>query len=248
MLYSGPVVPSTLGSKWGCRPSPKQARAGAAVLVCGLACLLTSCSSDRQNARAAVRHPGFSLLDQRGGPNDAVPSQVTAALEADVSPEFTARDIRIARRVLPSESAWLVPAEGGDLCLVRLVYPLVSSIGGTPLGPAVAVGCNSEAAALAGRLVATQSLSATSAARTVPVRVIGIVPDGVENVSIRSGRGHASRVAVVQNAYEAVLRDPTEVLFEIRHGGRRTHTEVPLILASFSNAVPVQQPAGLTGK
>lgn len=235
------------------RPSSWGALGVTIALLCAGGSVLASCGGGKQVSRdelesmISVRHAGFSSLSQQGSPGDAIPDEALSALEGDASASFSRGDILDARRVLPSEPAWLVPTGGGDLCLVRLLYPLVAAEGGVALPPAPAIDCASEADARAGKLVTTRSLSATSAGPSVPVRVVGVVPDGVNSVTIGSQLGGKARVNVIRNGYVAVLREPTEVQFVVRNDGRLVEKRVHLVSASFKNSGPTRGAGPVTG-
>lgn len=236
-----------LGSRLsvGRRPSSSGVHGVMIAVLCAGGCVLASCgggewvSSSKLKLEAPVHYAGFSLLSRGGGTGDAIPDEALATLKSDASVSLNREDIVDARRVLPSEPAWLVPAGGGDLCLVRLLYPLVRAVGGAALPPAPVVDCASQANALAGKLVTTQSLSATSAGASVPIRVIGVVPDGVNSVTIGSQSGSRMRVDVLRNGYVAVLREPTEVIFVVQDQGRSVERKVRLVSASLKNGSPV---------
>jgi hypothetical protein len=146
-------------------------------------------------------------------------------------------DIYGARRVLPDQQGWLVSAPEDRLCLVRIVYPLVSEMDGKYLYPSVSRSCVSEAAAEAGRLVEVQSLS-TTFVKHPPTRVDGIVPDGVRYVTIRFAGTASKVVEVVRNAYEAIVTNPRSVSFAAERGGRQHRYTVPLLSVAGGASTP----------
>lgn len=57
--------------------------------------------------------------------------------------------------------------------------------------------------------------------------MIGIVPDGVFTVAVRTRKGHVT-APVIRNGYEAIAEDPVSVTFVTRAGGKATHHVVKL--------------------
>jgi hypothetical protein len=126
-----------------------------------------------------------------------------------------------------------VPASEGEVCLVDLVAPTVARLSGAILPPALARDCAPEASAQAGRLVESQSLTAGAYARSA--RVVGVVPDGVGAVTIRSRRRPPLVVPVIRNAYDVVVSDPAAVTFVVRQRGRALERRVPLAIVQAHN-------------
>jgi hypothetical protein len=83
---------------------------------------------------------------------------------------------------------------------------------------------------VAGQLLEVQSLS-TRLGRRLPVRVDGVVPDGVSRVTIELESGESEKVPVARNGYEAVALDPLRVTFVQRMGAglRRRALRLPLL-------------------
>lgn len=71
----------------------------------------------------------------------------------------------------------------------------------------------------------------------MPTRVTGIVPDGVSEVTIR-GAGATAKVAVIRNAYEDILINPSSVSFTATADGHRRHYVVSLASAAGTRPTP----------
>jgi len=198
--------------------------------------------------RSQLPKPGpsaFAVLRAPGSVDDAVPSWVAHYLVEGAEPTLSAEDIAGARRVLANQQGWLVPAPENELCLALVVEPLVSETGGERLYPSVKRSCASQAEAEQGRLSETQSLSTTFAKR-LPTRVVGIVPDGVREVTIHWAGGASTRVAVARNAYEDIVINPSSVSFMATRSGHRHRYVVPL--SSVAGARPTPYQAGQTAR
>jgi hypothetical protein len=205
------------------------------VLLAALGCVLASCGTVQHNLTTeAVPHPGLAVFDGSPTPADALPPEIIAMLSRSSHPEFGKADIRAARRVLANDPGWLVPASNGEMCLVRLVYPLIAKVHSATLPPIPLHTCATKHSAETGRLVETQSL-ATSGTRSHDNKIVGIAPNSVATVKILSDRGSDTTVDVIRNAYEAIVVDPVAVLFlTLGHGKVLTHT-VPLTTFSATN-------------
>jgi hypothetical protein len=191
----------------------------------------------------------FAVLRAPGAVEDAVPSWVARGLLAGTEPALSSGDIESARRVLANQQGWLIPAPEDELCLVRVVEPLVSEAGGHHLYPSVKRSCVSQVQAEQGRLYETQSLSTTFAKR-LPTRVVGIVPDGVGEVTIHWDGGAAASVPVIRNAYEDVVINPSSIAFAVAKGDRdqRYVVQLPSVAgARPSRYQPRSAGAPLTG-
>jgi hypothetical protein len=203
--------------------------------------LIGSCGATRHTA--AVNTPpsaAFEVFDDASTADDLLPREAAAALSQSPEPEFTEVDIRDARRVLAEDPVWLVPTTNDELCLVRVVYPLVATAHGKALSPATTHTCTTEAAAQAGRLVETESLAASpSGSRST--RVVGVAPNGVLTVAITSTVHTHTTVAVDRNAYETVLDDPDVVTFVTHRDHRPVTQAVPL--AFFNSLTASRQPS-----
>jgi hypothetical protein len=201
---------------------------GAFVLALTPAIGLAGCGAIQspQSAERGETSP-FAVLRAAPTIGDALPLSVARRLLESEGPNLSRRDIQGARRVLTNHQGWLIAGPGGELCLVRLVYPLVPGSHGEHLPPSVGLVCSSEAAAKGGRLMETRSLSTTLAKR-LPTLVDGIVPDGVRRVVVDStGGAHQKVVPVVRNAYEVVVVNPSSVSFVARQAGRRRLDVIP---------------------
>lgn len=165
---------------------------------------------------------------------DALPSARHGMLPSRSDPLLTQASEREARRLpLRAPAAWLVPAADERLCLLYTVNALMLGPGGRPLPPAVVQQCATVAAATAGRLVVTQSLSPSSRAGAGAILVVGVVPDGVRRVSVISGDGHQTVGSVRGNSYAGTVVDPTAVKFSDDVGNGTVSRQVPI--ASFDS-------------
>jgi hypothetical protein len=174
-----------------------------------------------------------AVLRSAGSPEDALPQVVVSSLRESVQPEFDPAALHSARRVLADQPVWLLTT-GGEVCLVRLVYPLVSGRG---LPPLVTHECASPSVTAAGSLVVVQSLATSSSDVGASARVIGIAPDGISAVTIRCKGAVDVRVAVTRNAYEAIVSNPVAVSFLVRTNGRPRHTVIPVSTFQGSHLV-----------
>ena len=161
----------------------------------------------------------FAVLGTRGGRGGGLPPASRAVLAGSTSPSFDDGDLAAARRVPSVTPAWLVPARAsGELCLVRLVYALVRGPGGRALPPSTELLCAPLRVARLGGLAATQSMSATAGGSRFSV--VGVVADGVRDVTIASADGRRRTVAVRANAYAATVPDPVAVTLTAPFDGR----------------------------
>jgi hypothetical protein len=198
-----------------------RARVPALILAIGLLGLAGCGGSPNRQAASAAYSPPFAVLQSPATRVDALRPLAAQYLLKARKPAFSITDIRDAREVLSKQEGWLIPAAEGKLCLVRVVYPLVPRSNGKRLPPSISQTCASEADAVDGRLLETQSLSTTFAKR-LPTRVDGIVPDGVHHVLVGSTIDGASKaVPVVRNAYEVIVVNPRSVTFVAEQAGRR---------------------------
>jgi hypothetical protein len=190
--------------------------------------------------RPRSRPSAFAVLRAPASGDDALPPWVAHHLVDGDGPTLSAADIKGARRVLANQQGWLVPGPESELCLVRVVDPLVSQVGGQSLSPSVERSCASQAQAEQGRLSETQSLSTTFAKR-LPTRVVGIVPDGVREVTIHWAGGASTSVAVARNAYEDTLINPSSVSFTAASSGHRRRYVVRLSSVAGTRPSPYHQ-------
>jgi len=173
----------------------------------------------------------FSVLDSKRTVEDALPSVRHGPSVGSQVPLSDEAGVDAARRL--SSTSWLVPISGGRLCLVYIVKALTRGPGGAPLPPALVQQCATVSAAVAGRLVVTQSLSPPSRAGSGAVLILGVVPDGVRRVSVIGGDGHTTSLLVRHHSYAGTVVDPTAVRFSDHVGNTTVSQLVPV--ASFDS-------------
>ena len=173
-------------------------------------------------------------------PDSAIPAEIATLLTRSQRPKFKSVDIRAARRVLANDPGWLLRAANDELCLVRVIYPLITKTKGLVLPPTRSLGCASEAKTQAGRLVEVQALL-TSGTKAKESKVVGVAPNRVAVVTLISRDERRLSVVVRQGAYEAVVANPIGLSFTTRHSGRLEKHVVPLTTFSGQSATP--QPA-----
>ncbi len=184
----------------------------------------------------------ISVLTEKASSDDALPRQIEEALTQSTRPRFSGPDRSAARRLLPEEPAWLVPAANGELCIARIVYPLIARLHGEPLAPVVAVACATQAATVAGKLVVTQSLAtAPRASTSSPTRVLGVLPDGATGVRLVFARGKSAPDEPIRNGYEIVVEDPERLQFLVRQGNGTRAESVRLVTPSLGTG-PTRPP------
>lgn len=199
---------------------------------------VAGCGSADDPPLATSSQSALDVLRAPRSNRDAVPPWVVRhLLTKGEEPALSITDIHSARRVLPHQKGWLVSAPEDELCLVRVVYPLVFEIDGEHLPPSVIRSCSTEAAAEAGRLFETQSLSTTFAKR-MPTRVDGIVPNGVPQVTVRFAGSGSKKVAVKRNAYETIVINPRSVSFVAKRTGRWQRYVIPLPSVAGASPTP----------
>jgi|ERR1700683_760090 len=224
-----------------------------ALVLClagGLVFLLTGCGSagtssqreqsaangaDTQSTLTSARSL-FSVLSSARTSDDMLPSVQRSPggpLVVGSGLSTNAASVSAARRVSSTVPAWLVPESDERLCLLYTVNALMLGPGGRPLPPAVVQQCTTVAAATAGRLVVTQSLSPSSRAGSRSILVIGVVPDGVRSVSVISGDGHQTVASARRNSYASTVVDPTAVKFSDRVDKGTVSRQIPI--ASFDS-------------
>jgi hypothetical protein len=181
--------------------------------------------------------PGALVAFQRPATaSDTMPAEVVTELKTAESPEFTTRDIQAARRMLPSEMAWLVPARNGEVCLVQAIKPLGAAAAKEDLGPTTTRSCSSARDARAGRLVVTQALTTVEIDKPGLARVVGVAPTDATQATILSGDGRTTPADLDNGAYVALARDPVAVRFTTVSLGRRVSRRVALTTFSGSRA------------
>jgi len=167
-----------------------------------------------------------------------MPLEVIEALLHSENTRFDEADVLAAKRVLADEPGWLVPSVSGDQCLVRLVYPVAGFAKNNTLPPIPLWNCVSRAAAQAGHLIETQVVT-LAGTKPLHTKVIGIVPDGTQEVYIATRGGRRLVVPVNQNAYEAIVENPVSVRFTVAVGkDKYSERVVPLATFNARNLVP----------
>lgn len=200
--------------------------------------ILTACGiSRRDQATVVPSFTSFAVLGKGPTQDDVVPSEVGSVLSGNQGAGFTRTDLRAARRVLPDDPGWLVPASEHQICLVRLIYPLIPRVGDTTLGPVPSSRCATEGDARSGRLVETQALM-TVGTRPKSTVVIGILPNGITGATIISRGGSGTLVMVINNAYYGVVLDPVSVRFITHDHGQVEHHVIPLTTFNAQNTAP----------
>jgi hypothetical protein len=184
----------------------------------------------------------FAVLEAAASADDRMPPEVSTSLNLSSGPEFTAQELHRARRILADQPAWLVPAQEGDLCVVRLVYPLDGKARDGIFAPAVMHNCVPERSAQAGQLVQIQTLG-TSVATSRRCRVVGIVPNGVGLVHVEASDGDSATAPVNRNAYEVIVDEPTKAWFIVDTGSREKRDTVALPSFRPKNASPYAGPS-----
>jgi hypothetical protein len=170
--------------------------------------------------------PGFSALRDMAL-RETLPHEVAQSLLTSVGTEFVTADTRVAARLRPLRPIWLVPANDGDLCLVRLTYATSLGARSAALPPSLTRTCLSDAEAKLGRLVETQTPGSSTRGER-QTAVIGVVPDGVRTVTLVSWRGSRETVSVRDNAYEGSLVDPREAQFVLYRNARALRRRIDL--------------------
>lgn len=156
----------------------------------------------------------FAVLRRPPGVSDAIPARWEPQLrmlagENGAPAPSQVPDFSAARRVAPDVSAWVVPA-GGGVCLFEA------------LGGGTAFGCTRTADVLEGRAFGIRR-GAGYGLGANEVRVVGLLPDGATDVSLRLRDGTAEPVAVHSNFYAVdAAAKPTELLWTDADGVRRS--------------------------
>jgi hypothetical protein len=174
------------------------------------------CGDAQRPTRAPLGDRGFAVLTSREPTGARPPAQVIASLQKSQDPAFSNRDIADARAISPLGGVWLVPNGESDLCLVRLIAPLIPVLDGEHLPDGVIRSCATARAASQGRLVEVQALVTS---RHVSGRnlVVGIVPDGVRSVTISLLHG-SRHLSVARNSFGALVGIPTALTFADPNG------------------------------
>jgi hypothetical protein len=225
-----------------------------ACYVGGLACFLLGCgggepgstsnhpelntTAGAHTSKAIAAGTFFSVLNRSRTSDDALPSVPhksrgpIVAAGSRLGPLSDMASAHAARRLSSIVPAWLVPESNERLCLLYTVKALTRGRGGRPPPPAIVQQCTTMAAATAGRLVVTQSLSASRRGSS-DVMMLGVVPDGVTTVSVLDGGSHAKVLPVRRNSYAGTMVDPTAVRFSDHVGHTIVSQMVPV--ASFES-------------
>lgn len=203
-----------------------------------LSVALAACGVQQRDVDEKTQ-PRLSLAVLAGAPtpDSTLPVDIAASLVRSQQPRFNSANVRDARRVLANDPGWLLPAANGELCLVRVIYPLVARSNGVVLPTARSLTCASEAKIQAGRLVDVQALL-TSGTKARESKVVGVAPNRVSTVTIISRDGRRLSVVVRQGAYEAVVANPIGLSFTTRHRGRPEKHVIPLTTFSGQSATP----------
>jgi hypothetical protein len=229
----------------GVGPGAAAVRYGArgAVTVFVLITSVGGCGVVRNDLPAATHQSSaFAVLNTARTGSDAIPRKFAHDMLKNGGTSLFSANIQDPRRIRPNRQAWLVPAPGDVFCLVRVVYPLIAlGVHGERLAPIMAGTCSSEAAAKAGRLMATQSLIATFA-KLVPTRVCGIVPNGVRHVVAHSSGKAVRTVTVQRNAYEFTMINPRSVSFVTNSGGHQRRYVIPTPTVAGAKPYPGSRP------
>lgn len=187
----------------------------AIISMTGLSICLFSCGDAGKHLSRSYTYTNFAVLAATPNSDDTPPATVVASLR-EAGDQF----MRARRVLVGSDPGWLVLTSSGELCLVRLVYPLVLAVSGQLPPPITSKVCASEQETESGYLVETDSLIAhvNDPERNI---VVGIVPDGVATVKIIEADGRTRVSPVTHNAYEALAAYPSSVEF-VSRGHRHT--------------------------
>jgi hypothetical protein len=232
-----------------------------AYLAGGLTCSLVGCgggessststwpevdtTAEANTAKATSAGAFFSVLNRSRTSDDTLlsvphePRGPVVAAPGTSGPLSNTASAHAARRLASAVPAWLVPKSDERLCLLYAVKALTLGPGGRPLPLAIVQQCTTVAAATVGRLVVTQSLSA-SRHGSGAVMILGVIPDGVSTVSVLGGDGHTKVLPVRGNSYAGTVVDPTAVRFSDRVGTSSVSRVVPV--ASFDSRTPMPAP------
>lgn len=180
----------------------------------------------------------FSVLDTKRTADDALPSVLSGVPGGGSAALSDSAGAHAARRL--SSTAWLVSTGDRELCLVYSVKALTRGPRGAPLPPAIVHECATVIAAAAGRLVVTQSLSASSRGGSEEVLILGVVPNGVARVSVIGGDGRTTVLPILRNSYAGTVADPTAVRFSDRVGTNSVFRVVPVASFDRRAAMPTR--------
>ena len=155
----------------------------------------------------------FALLRTPGGAN--IPATVPLddpGLRVGESRQLTPPPSRALARAStsgdvepqdPDAIAWVIPKDDGSQCLIAYLTD-VQQFG---------TGCAHPADAAAGRFVITLSRTGEDAG------IYGLMPDGVDSVTVDLADGSSAELPVVDNAYMALFDRPTEAVRWTDAGG-----------------------------
>ncbi len=143
--------------------------------------LLRSPGGDEIPATAPLDAPGLQVEESRKLTPPPARALARAATSGDVEPEQ------------PDASVFLVPKDDGSQCLIAYLAD-IDQVSGN---------CGYPAEAAEGRFVITQSRDGVEAG------IFGLMPDGIDSVTIDLADGTSAEVPVVDNAYLAQFDRPT---------------------------------------
>jgi hypothetical protein len=155
----------------------------------------------------------FALLRTPGGADIPATARLDdPGLRIDESRRLTPPPSRVLARVStsgdadpqdPDAIAWVIPKDDGSQCLIAYLTD-VQQFG---------TGCAYPADAVAGRFVLTLSRTGEDAG------IYGLMPDGVDSVTVDLADGSSAELPVVDNAYMALFDRPTEAVRWTDAGG-----------------------------
>jgi len=149
-----------------------------------------------------------SVLERSRHTGDAMPEEVAERIDAEAR---FGMNPGLARRAIasPASSLYLVPANG-HVCAALTV------------GDGATVSCPETADLAAGR-----SSAATVTLDGGAIAIYGLVPDGVDTVTVNTSHEGLEVAQVVDNAYLAVVPDGTE-LSSVSYSGPSGAVEFPI--------------------
>lgn len=142
---------------------------------------------------ALLRAPGGSSIPATVGVDDPSLDVADARQLTPPSAGTLARTAGDATPGVPDATVWVAPREDGSQCLLAYLHE-EESLGGACIWPQDA---------LAGRFVMTQSVTGQDAS------LYGLMPDGVDSVTVELADGSTAELPVVDNTYMAQFDQPT---------------------------------------
>ncbi len=144
--------------------------------------LLRSPGGDSIPATAPIDDPGLQVAESRQLEPPPAPAFARASTTGDADPQ------------LPEETiVWVIPKDDGTQCLIAYL-PDRENLGGN---------CAYPSDALTARMVITVSRTGQDA------EIYGLVPDGVDTVTVTLADGSTADLPVSDNAYMAAFDQPT---------------------------------------